>query len=251
MNFNGLAAKAINIYIMILPNIPKQSMHYELAGQELEWLPMDTQELFDKHLKDPGNPLLAEGWIDKKFSYKFNQHGFRSDEFVDEDSVLFLGCSHTMGIGIPWETTWPYIVSRNLKLKCYNLGIGGGSNDLAFRLAYNYIPFLKPKMVIFLVISNARLELLSQNETSINLTPGWVSSLKNDEFYKSWLMNDGNLNANLAKNYLAIEYICKMNSIKFISHEQTEIPCLDKARDLAHRGIRSNSEFANRVLQKI
>jgi len=233
---------------MILPDIPNHSPYLHYAGKSLDWLPMDTEELYNMHLRRRDNPLLEQGWIDRKFTYKFNQHGFRSDEFEDRDSVLYLGCSHTIGIGLPWENTWPYLVSKVLQLKCYNLGIGGGSNDLAFRMAYNYIPMLKPKIVMFLVTYNTRLELLDKKNTHKFFGPG-TSPFRNDKFYETWLMNEGNLNANLAKNVLAIEYICKMHNIKFIALDQNEMPTLDKARDLAHRGIRSNLEFAKQILK--
>jgi hypothetical protein len=236
---------------MLLPKIIHHSPYLEHANQTLDWLPMDTPELFNKNVNLKRDLLIENRWLDRKFTYKFNQEGFRSDEFSNEEGIVFLGCSHTLGIGLPYEHTWPYIVSRHLRKKCYNLAIGGGSNDLAFRMAYNYIPKLNPSLVIFLVTHNSRLELLHKDNRSFQFCGPKTSLFKNDRFYETWLINENNLNANLLKNLLAIENICNKNNVRFISIDQNEIPHLDLARDLAHRGTRSNFEFAKLVLEQI
>jgi len=236
---------------MLLPKISNRSPYLEHANQTLDWLPMDTQDLFNKNVNLKKDLLIENGWLNQKFTYQFNQEGFRSDEFSTEDGIVFLGCSHTTGIGLPYEHTWPYIVSRYLRKKCYNLAIGGGSNDLAFRMAYNYIPKLKPSLVIFLVTHSSRLELLHKNNQSFQFCGPRTSLFKNDKFYETWLMNENNLNANLLKNLLAIESICNKNNVRFISFNENEMPNLDLARDLAHRGTKSNIEFAKLVLKKI
>jgi hypothetical protein len=233
---------------MLLPKISSHSPYTCFANQTLDWLPMDTQQLFITHLKSKKDLLLEHGWLDHKVTYKFNQEGFRSDEFSDEEGIVFLGCSHTLGMGIPYECTWPYIVSKTLGKKCHNLAIGGGSNDLAFRMAYNYIPKLKPKLVIFLVTYNMRLELLGKNNQCFQFFGPNSSPFKNDKFYETWLMNEDNLNANLTKNLLAIENICSANNARLLTIDQHKLPTLDMARDLAHRGIKSNFEFAKIVL---
>jgi len=236
---------------MQLPNISNHSPYLEHANQTLNWLPMDTQELFNKNVNLKKTLLIENGWLNKKITYQFNKEGFRSDEFSTEEGIVFLGCSHTTGIGLPYEHTWPYIVSSYLRKKCYNLAIGGGSNDLAFRMAYNYIPKLSSSLVIFLVTHNSRLELLYRNGHSFQFCGPGMSPFRNDKFYETWLMNEDNLNANLLKNLLAIENICNKNNVRFISINENEMPSLDLARDLAHRGTKSNIEFAKVVIKKI
>jgi hypothetical protein len=241
----------INNCNMLLPNISNHSPYLHHSNQTLDWLPMDTQELYNKNVKLKKDLLIENGWLDQKFTYQFNQEGFRSDEFSEEAGIVFLGCSHTLGIGLPYKHTWPYIVSNNLRKKCYNLAIGGGSNDLAFRMAYNYIPKLKPSLVIFLITHNSRLEILGKNNQPYQpdqLVGSGMLPFKNDQFYEAWLTNEDNLNANLLKNLLAIENICNKNNVKFISIDQNRMPLLDLARDLAHRGVKSNFEFSKIVL---
>lgn len=233
---------------MLLPDISDISPYAMYANKTIDWLTMDTQELFNKNVNRKKDLLIENGFIDRKITYRFNQAGFRSDEFSNEEGIVFLGCSHTVGIGLPYEQTWPYLISKKLGKKCYNLAIGGGSNDLAFRMAYNYIPKLKPPIVVFLVTHNTRLEILDKNNESFSFFGPGSSPFKNDKFYETWLMNETNLNANLLKNLLAIENICDKNNARFIAIDESEMPRLDLARDLAHRGTRSNREFAKNVL---
>lgn len=224
-------------------------LHY--ANKTLDWLPMDTEELFNENLKKRKSELQTYGWIDHKFIYKFNSEGFRSDEFSEEQGIVFLGCSHTMGIGIPYENTWPYLVSKSFNKKCYNLSIGGSSNDTAFRLAHHYLPLLNSKTVVFLSTYSHRLELIRQQREILQFFGPGTSPIKNCKFYDTWLSNDTNMEANKLKNILAINMICTNLGIKFICVDQSIMKNLDLARDLAHRGIKSNIELSQHICNLI
>ena len=67
------------------------SAYPELANQEINWLPMDTKQLYKHNLKQNAQELAP--WIDNPFTYKFNSKGFRCEEFDTTDNVVFLGCS--------------------------------------------------------------------------------------------------------------------------------------------------------------
>jgi hypothetical protein len=102
-----------------------------------------------------------------------------------------------------------------------------------------------------LVTHNSRLELLYKDNQSYQFCGPGLSPFKNDKFYQTWLMNEDNLNANLLKNLLAVENVCNKNNVRSILIDEGEMPRLDLARDLAHRGTKSNIEFAKVVLKKI
>ena len=70
--------KEINI-CMNLGHTP----YLEHANQEISWCPMDTLKLFVENMsrKEKKFLLMEYGWIDSKFTYKFNSHGFRCQEF--------------------------------------------------------------------------------------------------------------------------------------------------------------------------
>jgi hypothetical protein len=216
------------------------------ANQELYWLPTDTEELYRKNLCEKHELLDKNGWIDKKFTYKFNSHGFRGDEFCQDASIVFLGCSNTVGIGLPWESTWAKIVADTLGLKCFNLGIGGASNDLCFRMAYTWLNKLTPKICVFCQTYEDRLEVWD------NTRVVWDPYKEFPEFYLgTWQSTDLNKSILAEKNKLAIEQLCYRDSIKFFHINVRELNYFDLARDLLHNGMKSHRRMANKVLARI
>jgi hypothetical protein len=215
------------------------------ANTEINWLPMDTEKLYNENLKYKKNLLEKYNWINSNFTYKFNSHGFRCNEFNNDPSIVFLGCSMTIGIGLPISDTWATLVADQLDLSCYNLGIGGSSNDTAFRLSYAWLEKIKPKIVVFCQTFAERLEIWSSTEIISNIAK------ESPNFYNHWLANENNSQLNQTKNRLAIKQLCDQLDIKFICVDVKEMPDLDRARDLAHLGVNSNIEFSKLVLNRI
>ena len=221
------------------------------ANQTLEWLSMDTKKLYAKNVANRYDEIVKFGWLDKKFSYKFNSYGFRSDEFSNEPSMVSLGCSHTCGIGLPLENCWASIVSNSLNLKNFNLGIGASSNDTAFRMAHHWLSQLKPKVVVHLSTYRHRLEYHDNNSVIYDL-----ASWSNSQLWKDWILNDINSDMNFLKNTLAIQHICNNLGIKLIQIEYEKLDGFkiienDFARDLGHHGVKTNQNIAEHILSKI
>jgi len=231
--------------------IPRHSNSL-LANQEILWHGTDSKELYQKNLSR-NQPLLEQyNWIDQPITYKFNSHGFRADEFDSTDpSVIFIGCSHTLGVGLPVESTWAHIVSNKLKLKNYNLGVGGSSNDTAFRLLYHWIKQLKPSLVIFLSADPTRLELHINDDQLYDLSVWPIGFPMIDNFTKSWLSSNINSEMNYLKNTLAIEQLCGKHHIKYVHEEVSAICAIDKARDLQHYGEKTQRGIASMFLSKL
>lgn len=220
------------------------SPYLDYANQELNWLPADTEQLYKKNLRKKREILEKYGWIDRSFTYKFNSHGFRCEEFDNsQDSVIFLGCSITIGIGLPYEKTWAYRVAKHLRLRNYNLGIGGSGLDTSFRMAFRYIPFLKPKKVILLEPPPYRFELFSKD--SVTFYGSWDPSSQ----FKAFMANEANYALNREKNLIAISHICLENNIDFHHFRVDDLNMSkeDYARDLMHFGIRYNKELAIKI----
>ena len=69
----------------------------------------------------------------KTLTYSFNNQGHRSKNFenIDQDNyILVTGCSHTMGVGLELEKTYPYIVSKELGVDYYNLAVPATGIDV-------------------------------------------------------------------------------------------------------------------------
>ena len=220
-----------------------------LSNRTVKWLPQDTEELYLENLKSIQLALERNGWIDTEITYKFNSFAFRCEEFTNNPSILFLGCSHTVGVGLPIEHTWPTIVANKLNLKCYNLGQGGGSADTAYRLGSHWIPKILPKIVVLSLPDMYRLEVVRERYVQF-LTPvspqGYYS-----EFYKIWSYFDANSQLNSEKNTLALAQVSNLNRCKFIFVAASNLNGSDRARDLAHYGTQSNLNFSSTVLTLI
>ena len=87
------------------------SKYLNYKNQSVSWLPSDTKELYDYNLKHNYSELEKHGWIDVDIKYSFNEYGFRSDSFQKDCTILFNGCSQTMGIGIPLDMMWSKIIA--------------------------------------------------------------------------------------------------------------------------------------------
>lgn len=215
------------------------------ANKILDWLPMDTKQLYEDNLKNRFDDLVAHGWIDNHFKYKFNSLGFRCEEFTNDPTIMFLGCSHTMGIGLPIESIYPEIVSKTLNMRCANLSIGAGSCDTAFRMCHGYIDKIKPKIVVFMQPPGFRFEIV-RDQDIFNLTPNedWNC------FYKEISIDDHNSYFNVEKNTLAIKNMCEERKIKLVLTNYTHLLCgsTSLARDLAHHGIECHTLFSKELL---
>lgn len=231
--------------------IPILHRNSSLANQTVCWHGTDQEEVYKKNLKINLAELQSNNWVDRPITYKFNSYGFRADEFESPGSnVMFIGCSHTEGIGLPYESTWAHIVSTSLKLKNYNLGLGGTANDTAFRLAHHWIDQLKPDLVIFLSGPRSRIELHTIDNQIENLSIH-ADGNYTKTFMRHWAGNAINCNMNYLKNMLAIKQLCNKNSIKFLHEELRGVRPIDTARDLQHYGEKTHRRIAAMFLNRL
>lgn len=248
-----------------------RSSHFHYAGQTLEWFGMDTEKTYQHHIQHKYDLMREYGWIDKKFTYQFNKHGFRSEEFTGGDSIVFLGASDTLCTGVPLEESWPYIVASNLNLKRYNLGLGGASGSTAFRMAKYWLDKLNPKLVVLMSPMNTRFELADEvdgQRAYFQLGPSMYEKdsaywdyfknkhLKSDffHFYKVWSVAEDNLLLLQEKNELAIECLANKINAKFVladSVKDCKDIAVDLGRDLLHAGTKTNQLMADIVLSRI
>lgn len=225
-------------------------------NSEFTWLSTDTQKQYDKNFKDKNKKihLKNNGWLDNTFKYRINSQGFRGADFTEQPGIVFLGCSYTVGIGVPEENTFAAIVAKELKLQCLNLGRSAGSNDTCFRIGSYWIPKLKPKAVVLISPEISRFEIISNNNT-VELTP-----IK--KIYKEWFFQELNQELSLQKNILALRYISESVGAKFClgNHIETFVSdddllnhsmLHDYGRDLAHPGLGQHQIAAKNILKEL
>lgn len=236
------------------------------AGQTLEWFDPDSRENYLAHLKHPEKRKLLEqfGWAnlssDDSITYCFNSEGFRTAEFDQRENFIAIGCSFTAGVGIQEHRRWTNIVSDQLDLHCWNLGVAGSGSDTCYRILKHWLPILKPKFVVFLEPRSNRIELHQEVNEPPHLI-NWTYNVKpwTDGIYvKMWLDNDENMRLHAEKNRAAIQWYCHENSTPVIMFEPTDYRDLvedkrelDLGRDLLHLGKKNNQAFADVVYKRI
>lgn len=223
------------------------------ANQTLEWLPTDTKESYQRLVQDPTHReyFANLGWDQPgAITYQFNSQGFRADEFVNGPYLVALGCSYTVGIGLPDQVTWPRQVATRLGLACANLAWGGYSTDTCYRLADYWVPKLRPSYVCMLAPPRHRVELmLSAVDNDINYTAFEVfmpssqsAHYKKDDYYlKHWFLQEKNALINQQKNIRAIQQLCAELDIPCTVYLADEHMCgsreeIGYARDHMHGG---------------
>lgn len=229
-----------------------------LACKELDWLVSDSEVNYTTNLKNNREQLNQFGWLntDNFFTYKFNDDGFRSNSlYTDQKSIMFLGCSYTVGIGISAQDRWSTIVAKNLNLYEMNLGIGGSSTDTAFRLAWYWIPKLTPNVVVCLPPGGQRYEFFNK-EDRIDISSAHLDYVQKNhkaiaDGYKEFVLSRQNIFFKQLKNLMAIDQLCSIHKSKFVIANMLNFTDIDLARDLLHPGIKSNQDFASSFLSEM
>lgn len=226
---------------------------------------------------------------DQDFDYKFSSDGFRCEEFSIESELplLFLGCSMTLGLGLPLDNVWAKIIHRNieektkLKIPFWNLAKNGSSIDLQFLLLEKYHKQLKPKFIFFLIPLIYRRVFYYQNwfHTCLFNEANFLSrrypqaieklvdynvdeSAALFEFHKYMLLinyiskeYDGKIFYQFSSDLTELEenFITeRSNSYSQATRLGTRFPYpVDRARDRAHHGPKSHKIFTDSVWEEI
>lgn len=238
----------------MLDNI--RSPFFEFASQTFEWFGEDNYENFLKHRND--HRLKDSGWLDKAIEYKFNSHGYRTDEFnFDIPCICVFGCSVTMGSAMRNQDLYLTHIGNHLKLQTYNFGIGGGCDSTSIRLALTWLSKLNVKLVLYQQSFAERVEVIC-NEVypriyGVNAVLGGDTFKDSGEFMRHWAINDVNSELLSIKNKLAMEKLCETLNIKLISLHIDDFfqHTTDWARDLKHPGATAHKLIAENILNTL
>lgn len=139
----------------------------------------DTEELFAKNLM-----LQPDDWYyrNNPISYIRNKNGHRCNEIEDIDLnnyILYTGCSHTEGIGIQLENSYPYLLSKRLKVDYYNLAVGGTGPDVVnYNITTWFAKVKKPPKLIVVQWPHPTRVTVCNSEIWYNYGP-WSTEDKN------------------------------------------------------------------------
>jgi hypothetical protein len=197
-----------------------ESPHYEKFGT-FNFLHTDSEELFKKNKK-----ILGPNWhyYNNPIFYNMNQLGYRMNKEmheVDYDNyIAFFGCSYTVGIGLPLEYTFPYLISERANCDYVNGAVGGCSPDFMFT---NFLHFFervpkKPKCFVFVWPEITR-TFYWYNNTPVfmlaNASPNTEEVNYWSKAYKAFIMEDSHLIQRISYIRSAIKIICESNKIPY------------------------------------
>lgn len=242
-----------------------------LNGQTTKWFGSDN---YKSYLKYQPNPYTEDS-----ITYKYNEYAFRCDSFVPSDHrLVFLGCSHIEGSGLPLEETFSYQVYNEIKKRIgkefpyWNLGLGSCGLDSMIRCYYHFHEKLRPQVVIT-VFPCYRLEYFEEK---------WYSALINNDIRKifsknPYLSQSNVMEYNIEKNLMILDLLLEKNKTLFIwdkwdneIYKNVNVHLLNNfknninawetvlsnsrgfplARDGLHQGKKFNDDFAKVILDK-
>ena len=102
-------------------------------------------------------------------SYKLSKLGLRTsgiDFIKDYVNTITIGCSFTLGEGLPFEYTWSDLISKKMGWSYENLGFPGASISRITRILTTVLPIKRPKRLIVLFPDSGRQELVIDNDES-------------------------------------------------------------------------------------
>jgi hypothetical protein len=221
----------------------------------------DSEELFNKQLK-----LKSHDWYYRtnQIRYIRNSNGHRCKEIKDIDLnnyILYAGCSHTEGIGLELENTYPYVLSKSLDCSYYNLGVGGSGIDV---LLHNLIVWFgtvkqKPKAVVIQWPFWARYTRFTKEPNNATLQSTYIITVSGTK--DPVLMEGEGVHFFKTIEHLARIKIKHMIDVPIINVGLSYYPSFitddfvifdhsDNARDF-HMGIESNKNLASKLYHRM
>lgn len=218
---------------------------------------IDKYDILANYKNIYGGTELTKSIINHNFNYKFNSSGFRSQEFDLSETtpiILTLGCSFTMGIGVPQDKNWPEEFKNKYfpNYRVWNAAIATASADTIARLAVNIIPIAKPDIVAVMWPCVYRYETYNQFQPSQhgpNVSEVLPIENKDDCIFK---YSNEDVYNNQAKNKIILELLQKVYGFRLLNIDWDDTinkvynkHTWTKARDNIHYGVDWHQQMAD------
>ena len=229
------------------------------SNQTFLFYEYDSQELFNANLNK-----MPKDWYyrNNTITYELNELGHRSPNVNNLDFnnyILFCGDSHTFGIGLELEKTYPYLTAKQLQTSYYNIGLGGTGVDAMY---YNFNTWVhtykKPKLAVFYWSDFDRFLYYHNDELIPYLVSKNIEDCNRFVYYGDII---GYFNTRAQFFYKNIELISSfhniptihisfMQPIKEVPYTTVEREPNDDARDLRHAGIQTHQSITDCVVSE-
>ena len=185
----------------------------------------------------------------KDISYRYNSRGFRDNEWPEDlsDVIWCVGDSFTVGIGQPFEETWPQILESKLGKRCINLGESGCSNDTMSLRIKEICKLHSPKLIVVMWSFFQRRRINNKNVHYDVNDFGLEKDMTN--FSKNFkIVNESPTNI---INLLVPHAFDDVKSVKEKYKNMIHTRNFDYARDYYHFGIKTSSAISGLIMKKI
>jgi len=249
------------------------SYYLKHANTEFEWGPFDdSYETFLINLKENPNDRCLQYYSENPITYKTNNYGFRSPDDIAEgfDGNLYLGCSHTYGLGHYWENTWVSLLNEKIGGKCLNLGVPGTGIGTGARILNKIKGLVKPKNIFCHYIHPYRYEYwdwVGKNWRTISpafknksfdhhapVPKEMLMYLAEEEYMRAYYRSNFALVKDIARQLNA-----KLHSVPLVTQQalkrddryviKNDTPLPHKSRDLQHHNIMWHRNLADRFFK--
>ena len=185
----------------------------------------------------------------KDISYRYNSRGFRDHEWPEDlsDVVWCVGDSFTVGIGQPFEETWPQLLENKTGKRCLNIGQGGCANDTMALRIREICKLYKPKLIVVMWSYFSRRRIDGENVQFDKNDFGVERDIKN--FHRNFSLCQ-KLNVNL----INFTVPCAFDDITYLEKKYPELKSirqLDYARDHNHFDIKTSTGICDLIERKI
>lgn len=185
----------------------------------------------------------------KKITYKYNANGFRDHDWPEDlsDVIWCVGDSFTVGIGQPFEETWPKLLQKKLSKRCLNLGEDGCSNDTIALRIKEIFKLHNPRSIVVMWSYLARRRINGENVNHDKSDFGDDKDLVN--FSKNFkIVND------LPTNIINLLIPFGFNDMKLLEKKYKNLiftKQLDYARDHHHFDFKTSELVTDLIIEKI
>lgn len=222
-----------------------------VKNKKTKWLPTDSEDRFLNLLKEHPNSKHLNNYLKNPISYQYNDYGFRtSDSFNTKDlGNIFLGCSHTFGVGHHLENVWSYKLSNFIGNKFFNIAEPGSGIMTQYRHLLYFIDKLNVKNVFHYLPDEDwyRYEYVKKDETFGRVVHEQLSPYLIDTFFNEkqiHLLNYVYIEAiRQLLNSRGIKYFLYTNSYASVENMNPYHKEWTPARDLIHYYVEEQDEL--------
>ena len=186
---------------------------------------------------------------DKNISYIYNTKGFRDNEWPEDlsDVIWCVGDSFTVGIGQPFEETWPQVLKNKTGRRCINVGEAGCANDTMALRIQEICKLHSPKLVVVMWSYFARRRVNDENAEHDKNDFGVDKDMAN--FSKNFkIVNE------LPTNIINLIIPFAFEDTEMLNEKHPDLNCLrqiDYARDHQHFDIKTSKGVSQWIEEKI